>query len=136
MAIVNLKRRKGRAKRRRQAVKRAVLPAGTPTPALVAAPTPTPTPTPAAPTEGSTTLGSIAAAQTTAATSRERLYLNRLGTGYGSISSAWSGASGPLARAMNEAVSVSKGAGAHLKAVTSSTAAYPRSGTPRRMPPR
>ena len=44
---------------------------------------------------------------------------------YGSISTAWSGATGPLARAMNEAVSVSKGAGAQLKAVTTSTTAYP-----------
>ncbi len=44
---------------------------------------------------------------------------------YGSLGTAWAGATGPLARAAGEAVTLSKTAGAQLKAMPASTAAYP-----------
>jgi uncharacterized protein (DUF1501 family) len=44
---------------------------------------------------------------------------------YASLTTAWSAAKGPLARAAGEAVSISQGAGAQLKAAPEPTVAYP-----------
>ena len=44
---------------------------------------------------------------------------------YGSLQTAWAGASGPLASGAREAVTISKGPGQKLKSMTDSTTAYP-----------
>ena len=44
---------------------------------------------------------------------------------YGSLSAAWATATGPLASGAKEAVAISKGPGAKLKAMANSTVAYP-----------